>query len=176
MSSASTVSSSSSTLREAPNLPQQARNAWRARTPGERQALLALFGVLIALVLWLVAIQPAWRTVRQAPAQLDQLDAQLQQFRAVAAEVGTLKATPPVAMAQAATALKSATDRLGERGRLSVMGDRATLTLTGVTPEALRSWLDDARTVARARPIDVQLVRAARGYNGSVTLSVGGNP
>ena len=64
----------------------------------------------------------------------------------LAGEARELKTGTPVGAAQAAAALKAATDRLGERGRLAVIGDRATLTLNGVSGEVLRQWLAEARS------------------------------
>ena len=83
-----------------------------------------------------------------------------------------------VSPAQAAAALKAATDRLGSAGRLSLQGDRASLTLTGVSPEALRSWLLEARSAARVRPSEAQLTRGPQGYSGSIVvmLTSGGTP
>ena len=40
--------------------------------------------------------------------------------------------------------------------------------------DALRGWLGEARSAARARPVEAQLVKAATGYSGSITVSLGG--
>ncbi|HJV96458.1 MAG TPA: type II secretion system protein M, partial [Albitalea sp.] len=64
--------------------------------------------------------------------------------------------------------------RLGDKGRLLMQGDRATLTLTGVQADALRAWLSEARSAAHARAVDVQLSRSAQGYSGTVVVSLGG--
>jgi general secretion pathway protein M len=50
------------------------------------------------------------------------------------------------------------------------------LTLSGVTGDALRSWLGEARSAARARPIDAQLQRGAEGYTGSIVVGLGVGP
>jgi general secretion pathway protein M len=55
---------------------------------------------------------------------------------------------------QAAAALKTATDRLGAAGRLSLQGDRASLTLTNVASDDLYDWLTEVRSAARSRPIE----------------------
>ena len=39
--------------------------------------------------------------------------------------------------------------------------------------DELRNWLVEVRTAARARAIEVQLARDARGYTGSVVLNLG---
>jgi general secretion pathway protein M len=154
-------------------LRQQAREQWRGRAPRERRALALAAAAVLVLLVWWLFVQPAWRTVREAPAQLDSLDAQLQQLQRLAAESQSLKGAAPVTSAQAGLALKAATDRLGEKGRLTLLGDRATLTLTGVNTEALRGWLQEARSAARVRPVDVQLTRGAAGYNGTIVVSLG---
>lgn len=156
----------------------RARAYWRSRAPRERLALGAAGTVLGAFLVWLIFIQPAWRSLRETPAQLDALDAQLQQMQRLAAESQSLRGVAAVTQVQAAAALKSATDRLADRGRLSLQGDRASLTLNGVSPEALRGWLLEARSAARVRPVEAQLTRGPQGYSGTVvvTLGSGGTP
>lgn len=154
----------------------QWRARWRALAPRERRGLATAAVLLGVFVLWLVAVQPAWRTLRSAPAQIDALDLQLQQMQRLAAEARDLRATPPVAPAQAAEALRGATQALGERARLTLQGDRAVVSLTGVAGDRLAAWLAEARSAARARPVEAQLTRGAQGYSGSVVLTLGGAP
>lgn len=149
---------------------------WRGRVRRERLALTLLAAVLGVFFVWSLLVQPAWRITREAPVELDRLDAEWQQMQHTAAESETLRATVPVPAAQAALAMKSATDRLGSRARLTVRGDRATLVLTGVSPDALRAWLTEARSGARARPVEAQLQRAPEGYSGSLTVALGTLP
>jgi len=163
--------------RESPawaSLRQQATTWWQARTPRERQAVLVVALLLGVLVVWSLLVQPALRTMRDAPAQLDRLDAQLQQMQRIAAESVALRTAPRVSPAQAGAALQAATDRLGDRGRLSLQGDRAILTLTGANPDALRAWLNEARSGARARPIEAQLQRGPAGFSGTLAVTLGG--
>jgi len=155
-------------------LQSQARTRWKALAPRERLGLGLALGVLALFVGWSVLIAPAWRTVRDAPATLERLDAQLQRMQALAAEARELKGATPVGASQAATALRAATDRLGDRARLVVLADRATLTLNGVRADQLRQWLAEARSAARARPVEAQLTRGAQGYTGTLVVSLGG--
>jgi general secretion pathway protein M len=154
------------------------RARWRAFGLRERRTIGIGGSVLVVFLLWSLAVQPAWRTLRDTPAQIDQLDAQLQQMRRMAAESRELRGAPVVGSAQSAAALRAATDRLGDHGRLQLIGDRATLTLIGATGEELRRWLAEVRSGARVRPIEAALTRAAQGYNGTlvVNLPAGGAP
>ena len=158
------------------SLRQQAGAWWQARAPRERQGVAVIALVLGAFLVWSLFVQPALRTAREAPAQLDRLEAQYQQMQRVAAESGGLRGAARVSPQQAALALKAATDRLGERARLQVQGDRATLTLSGVGADALRAWLSEARSGARARPVEAQLQRGPLGFSGTLGLTLGGAP
>lgn len=167
--------------RPAVNLPPplkalrtEASQRWASMPPRERMGV-TLAGVTIAIALvWMVGVAPAMRALREAPVQIDALDLQLQSMQRMAMEARELRGAAPVPTTQAAQALKSATDRLGDKGRLAVQGDRATLTLNGVTGETLRAWLTEARSGARARPVEAQLTRGPQGYAGTVVMSIGG--
>jgi len=152
---------------------QQAGNAWRARSARDRLMLGVMAAVLGAFLLWTLAIAPAWRTLTDAPAQIESLDAQLLQMRTMAAEVRELRNATPIAAAQAGVAMKAAADRHGDKVRLTLQGDRALVTFQGASPEQVRALLIEARSAARARPVEAQLTRAAAGFNGTLVLSLG---
>lgn len=147
---------------------------WQALSVRERQLVSLMAAVLFLLLVWLVAVRPAWRTWRDVPAQAANLESQWLQMQRLAAEAGELKGQVPVPAAQAVQALNAATTRLGAKGSLAVMGDRATLTLTGASPEQLRNWLSEARQGARAKPVDLQLSRDDTGLSGKLVVSLPG--
>jgi general secretion pathway protein M len=149
---------------------------WKQFGARERALVLMAAAVLGLALLWWVGLQPAWQTLRSAPARLDALDAQTLTMRSLAAEVQELRQAPAPAAGQAGLALKSASERLGTAARLSVQGDRAVLTLEGVDPGALRSWLAEVRTGARARPVEAQLVQSGPGFSGTVTVVIPASP
>ena len=134
----------------------------------------ALGWLLGLLLLWFVAIAPAWRSVNTAPARLDELDKQLQQMQRLAAEAAALRALPPVGALQSQSALKAASDALGPAARLFLGGDRATVTFTNATGTQVRDWLAEVRSAARARPIEANLTRGPQGYSGSVIVQMPG--
>ncbi|MEN9631101.1 MAG: putative ral secretion pathway protein GspM [Pseudomonadota bacterium] len=146
--------------------------AWAQRAPRERLLVKAAAWVLGAFLVWAVALQPAWRTVREAPRRLDELDRQLQAMQVLAAETRELRALPSVPRAQASAALKAASERLGPAGRLVEQGDRAVLTLTAVGGDALGAWLSEVRAGARARPVELNLTRSDDGVSGTVVLAL----
>lgn len=151
------------------------RARWQGFNPRERLSLLLAAAALLALLLWTVLLAPALRTLQQAPAQLAQLDAQLQEMRRLAEESRALRAQPQVPAAQAMQALQAASERLGEASGLTITGERAVLKLNHVAPEALQAWLVEVRSVARARPLEATLQRSSDGtYSGSIVLALAG--
>jgi general secretion pathway protein M len=153
----------------------QAKALWKTMAPRERWALGTGFAVLGVYLVWSTLIGPAWRTVHEAPVTLDRLEIDLQHMQRLAAEAKTLRDSPTVPSTQAIEPLKTATERLGDKASIAFHGDRATLTLKGVYADALRDWLGEARSAARARAIDVQLARTPQGYTGIVVVSLGGD-
>lgn len=150
-----------------------ARGRWQALGVRERRAL-TLTGVLAsAFLFWTIAVQPAWRTIEKAPAELDRLELQLQEMYRMMGESRDLRGIAPVSATQAVASLQSATDRLGKQGRAVIQGDRVTLTLTNASPEALKEWLGVVRSAARARPLEAQLSRSSNGYSGTILLVMG---
>lgn len=155
-------------------LRQQWQAKWAAMAPRERQmATIAAWLTVLALLV-LIGIRPAWRTLSAAPAQLRELDAQLDQMRRLADEAQMLRQRPPVPPAQSEAALRSATERLGAAAKLNLQGDRATLTLNHVSGDALATWLDEARGAARAKPTEAGLMQVEPGvYSGNIVLAMG---
>lgn len=152
------------------------RERWAALAARER-LLLVLAALLIGTALvWLVGVQPAWRTLRSAPAEQAKLEIQWQTMQRLAAEARTLRATPPLAPALAAQALQGATTRLGASGKLMLQGDRAVLTLNGAQGPAIAQWLAEARRGARARPVETRLTNGDDGYDGTIVVAIGGKP
>jgi general secretion pathway protein M len=149
------------------------RARWQSIGARERRLVVVASAVLGAYLLWSIAVQPAWRTMRDASARIDFLDLQLQEMQALAGEVRELRAIPALGTEQSAQALQAASERLGGRARLSLQGDRAVLTLNGVSASQLRDWLTEARAGARARTLEAQLTRNAQGFNGSIVVGIG---
>lgn len=153
----------------------QLRARWRSLGQRERRLLTVLAVVIGIALVWLLFVQPAWRTLRSAPAEIDRLEAQLQQMRREAAESQSLRSAPRINLAQASAALRASTDRLGANGKLQVLGDRATLTLTNADGDQLRRWLAEARSGARARPVEANLTRGPQGHSGTLVVALPGN-
>ncbi|MGE5452904.1 MAG: type II secretion system protein GspM [Acidobacteriota bacterium] len=153
---------------------QEWQTRWAAMPARERQLVTVAAWLAGAVLLVMLGIRPAWKTLQETPRQLNELNAQLEAMRSQAAEVQSLRQRPPVPPVQVEAALRAATERLGQSGRLMIQGDRATLTANAVSGEALAMWLDEIRAAARAKPVEANLSQTEPGrYSGTVILALG---
>ena len=151
------------------------RGRWAALATRERWLVAAAASVVGVALVWWVGVRPALETLRSAEAQHRSLDAQLQSMGALAAEAQRLQALPRLSTDDALKALDlSVKQHFGATAQLSVVGERATVTLKGASASALATWLAAARSNARAVPVDARLAQnAARtGWDGSIVLAL----
>ena len=155
----------------------QLRRWWTA-LPVREQRLLGLAATLLGLfLLWSLAVSPAWHTLRTAPPLLAAGESQLRIMQSLASEAAALRAVAPVPLAQAQQALSAASERLGDHVKLSLQGERALLTVKGLSGDQLKGWLAEARAGARARVVEASLSQISPGlYDGSLTLALGSGP
>ena len=150
------------------------RAAWE-RLALREKALVALAAVAIAaLLVWLIALRPAVTVLRSAEGEHRVLDLQLQQMLALQQQAKALQAQPKLGHDEALRLLElSLRQRLGTSARLTVAGERVTITLAGTPADALARWLTQARVDARALPGEARLSRNAGGlWEGTIVLSL----
>ena len=157
--------------------PAALRARWQALAPREQTLVLAACGVVAFALLWWLALAPALTTLRTAPARHAELDAQLQRMQSLRAEAQQLQSAPNPARGDTVGALRTAlAQRLGNTAQLNVVGDRATVTLKGAPAGALGQWLAQARSNARAAPIEARLARSAATSANTAAPATLGNP
>ena len=148
-------------------------NYWRQLKISERRLILAAFWVILAALVWLFAIAPALKTIKEAPEQHRALDTKLQNIRILSLEAKTLQSQPKLGLDDAQKALQSAvTQRFGSAAQLNLAGERATLTLKNANPQELAQWLTQARVDARALPSEAKLNRNGDGWDGTLVLNL----
>ncbi len=137
------------------------RARWRALDARE-QSLVGAAAVLVGLaLLWWVGISPALSTLREAKTQQRALAADLEKMQRLRGQALAIQAQPKMERAESIRALEALVkQRLGASAQLSIIGDRATVTLRNAPAGELAQWLSQARVNARAVPGEARLVRS----------------
>ena len=133
---------------------------WRATSAREQRLLLAALALVVGAAVWWLALAPALATLRSAEAQHRALDAQWQQMQALQTQAKALQAQPPLAAGEARRLLEASVKSLGPAAQITVVGERATVTIKGISADALAQWLVQARLNARVLPDEAHLLRA----------------
>lgn len=138
---------------------------WWTGLAAREQRLVTIAGLVVGLaLLWWLALSPALQTLRSAPAQHAQLDSQLQSMRALATQATQLRAQRALGYDEAVRNLETSVKQtLGSGATLSVSEARASLSLKGVSADALALWLGQARINARVVPTEARLQRSVSG-------------
>jgi general secretion pathway protein M len=155
-------------------VPDQVSHAWRGLAPREKLLAACAAAAVLLTLLWWVAIGPALTALRSSETQHRALDAQLARMQVLQQQARTLQTQPKQSHEESLRALEATVrQRLGTTARTTVVGDRVTLTLTGTPPDALATWLAEARANARALPAEARLTRGATGgWDGTLVLTL----
>jgi general secretion pathway protein M len=147
-------------------------NTWWASLPDRDKALIkAALILVLALLLWLVALSPALRTIRSFDAKHKAQEMQLQRMLNLQAQAQSMQNLPRVSQAAAVTALEASIDQtFGNRAEIVFSGGNATVNVRGVSPEDLAKWLANVRANARTVAIQARLTRTNAGWNGSFQM------
>ncbi len=147
---------------------------WWSQRPAREKPLIAGAGVLvIAALVWWIAVAPALRTLKGFDAAWATQDAQLQAMLRLQTQAQALTAQAPLTTAAAAQALLTSVQQsFGGQGDVQIQGNNATVTLRGVSGEALAQWLATARTNARSVPVQAHLTRGPNGWMGSLQMGL----
>jgi general secretion pathway protein M len=133
-------------------------SSFQALPQKDRQRLVALGLVLLALMLWTWNLAPALKTLREVPLQLTQLQDQTQKLKLMQAQAQAFQKSPRLPTREASLLLqKAAAETLASGARLNIEGTRATLTLSSVSAESLAQFLAVVRTQAQVLPIEAHL-------------------
>jgi general secretion pathway protein M len=150
------------------------RARWAALAPREKFMVAGAAAVVGLALVWWIAFAPALSVLRQADAQHQALDAQLQQMQRLQAQAQALQALPRQSHEEALRLLELAIrQQLGASARYSIANDRVTVTLAAVRSDMLAQWLSQARVNARALPLEARLQRNAAGlWDGTLVLGL----
>ena len=143
------------------------RAAWARLAPRERRLVALATSVVALALLWLLALSPALRTLRQAEVQRAELAAEAQRMQQLQSEAAALKALPKLGHDEAVRALEAAVKQRWEELKAEERAEKA------AAPEQL-SLLDDVPTAlpALSRAAKLQKRAAQVGFDWPEALPV----
>lgn len=150
------------------------KQKWARLAPREQRLVAGAAALVAVALLWWLGLAAPLAVLRAAEVQHRALDVQLQQMLGLQAQAQALQ-TQPRQTADDASRLLEATVRqqLGVSARMSISGERVTVTLAGTSPAALGQWLTQARTNARVLPVEARLARNPAGqWDGTLVLAL----
>lgn len=130
---------------------------WAALSPREQRSLRLLGWTLLAVLVYAVAVGPAWRTLRQSEQRRTQLTQQLATMQALQAQAQALQQRTPLSRDEALRTVQSLSQAVGAALQLTVQGDRVSVQLKAVPATTLAQWLQQVRTQAQTLPLEVHL-------------------
>ena len=153
---------------------RQLRARWDSLAQREKALVAGAAALVVVALAWWLAVGPALATLRSAEDQHRALDDEMRRMLSLQAQAQALQSQPRQSHDEALRQLEaSVRQRLGTAARLSAVGDRATVSLTGVPPDTLARWLTQARVDARALPGEARLGRNAAGlWEGTLVLAL----
>lgn len=149
----------------AAGMVEQGLRWWGGLQARERRVLGAGGTLLVLVLVWLLAFEPAWEGRRKISAELPALRGQLSKMEGLAAEARRLsgQATQGTdSPQQLKVALERSLDAAGLRGavsQLTVAGELIDLRFKDVSFAAWLAWFDTALSETRLRAVDVAIER-----------------
>jgi general secretion pathway protein M len=147
---------------------------WWGQRPNSEKNLLRLALALVgAALVWSLAIAPALRALRNFETQHAVQEAQLQNMLRLQAAAKDLQAQPRMNEADAAQALQASVQQaFAGKADVAVSAGAITVTLRGVSAQAIAQWLQIARAQAHAAPVQARLSRAGNAWSGTLQIAL----
>jgi general secretion pathway protein M len=149
----------------------QVKAWWEALSSRDKRMIRVAAVLLIFVLLWLLALQPAIRTIRSFESAQRTQETKLQQMLNLQSQAQSMQNLPLVSQAAAVTALEISIEQtFGNRAEIIFNGNNATVNVRAISPEDLAKWLNNIRTNSRTVAIQARLTRTNIGWNGSFQM------
>jgi len=136
------------------------------RSPREQLAIQWALGFVAVVVLWQIAVAPAWQVWRDSQTQLDTLAQQHADMLALQQQAKQMQAQTRISSETSGQALLSLCAGLGDKVKCSRQALRMTVDFKGLGPQAVAQAWAQARSQAQAVVLETHLQRQGELWNG----------
>jgi len=136
------------------------------RSPREQLAIQWALGFVAVVVLWQIAVAPAWQVWRDSQTLLDTLAQQHADMLALQQQAKQMQAQTRISTETSGQALLSLCAGLGDKVKCSRQALRMTVDFKGLGPQAVAQVWAQARSQAQAVVLETHLQRQGELWNG----------
>ena len=151
-------------------------NAWHTwlsqRSPREQIGIQWALGLVVVLVAWQWAVSPALHVLRTSDAQRARLAQQTAQMQALQQQAQQLRQQSRISPEQAAQSLQQMAQALGGQVKFNRQGERVTLDVKALSPQALAELLTQARSQAHAKVQEAHTQYKPTGWEGQLVFAL----
>ena len=148
----------------------KAVQAWQSfinqRSPREQLAIQWALGFVAVVVLWQIAVAPAWQVWRDSQTHLDTLAQQHTDMLALQQQAKQMQALTRISTETSTQTLQSLCAGLGDKVKCSRQALRMTVDFKGLGPQAVAQAWAQARSQAQAVVLETHLQRQGELWNG----------
>lgn len=134
------------------------KNWWVALAPREKIIVTLAAALVLLSLLWFLVLRSPLQTWKNAAAERQKIEQQIQQIAEIDAQIQSLQAANRISFDAAYQALTSTTREYFPAGaQISLMGDQVSVTLANANAHTLAQWLAALRNNAKALPESARL-------------------
>jgi len=145
---------------------------WLRASAREQVALRIAATLLVLALVWWVGLQPALKTLKNARTQAPVVRAQYEQMLQLQAQAAAMRAQVQQPVSDPKAALQDSISALEKNARVSLAGERATVSFKQARPADLALWLEQVRLKAHSSVLEMHISQAAGLWSGSVVVQL----
>lgn len=149
---------------------------WQKLSPREQRSLGFLLALIGVLLVWFVAIAPAWHDIQRAQTEQQRLAEQLSDMQSLQAQAQTARQQTSLPKDESWRVLQGISSKNEGRFVLTQQGDSVLVQIKNVPPQTLAAWLSQARTQGQSTPKETHLSREGEGWSGNLIMRLPSQP
>jgi type II secretory pathway component PulM len=146
------------------------------RSPREQLGIQWALGLVLLFAVWQWAVSPALKVLHSSEAQRTRLALQTAQMQAMQQQALQLRQQNQIGTDQAAQSLQSLASNLDGFVTFNRQGQRVTLAIKALSPQALADLLSHIRSQAHAQVQEAQLQFQNQAWEGQLVLALPNPP
>jgi len=151
---------------------QTLKEYWLQASAREQVALRVAATLVLLALFWWVGLQPPLKALKNARTQAPVVRAQYEQMLQLQAQAAAMRAQVQQPVSVPKAALQDSITTLENNARVTLAGERATISFKQARPADMALWLEQVRLKAHSSVLEMHLSQAAGLWSGSVVVQL----